>query len=191
MMFKKLAVPFLVLTLGAAFNACSSDSNNNGGTGGKSGTGGAGTGGAGTGGAGSGGAGTGGAGTGGAGTGGAGTGGTVMDAGTGGSAADAPADISGDTGGDTGGGNICAAYVAGSGMLAGISAMDFCKEYSTVCTFGGAMRYTNMGDCVSKYDAASTSVKTCRAGHLCNAAMAGGATTHCPHATGLQLPACM
>src|SRR5216684_1640993 len=102
MMFKKLAVPFLVLTLTAAFNACSSDSNNNGGTGGKSGTGGAGTGGAGTGGA-----------------------------GTGGAAADGPADSPADNGG---GGNICAAYVAGSGMLAGISAMEFCMKYDTVCT---------------------------------------------------------
>ena len=170
-MFKKLAVPFLVLTLGAAFNACSSDSNNNGGTGGKSGTGGAGTGGAGT--------------------GGAGTGGTVTDAGTGGSAADAPADISGDTGGD-GGGDICAAYnmATANSMLPGVSATDFCKKYETVCTYGGAMRYTNMGDCVSKYDAAAAGVKSCRAAHLCNAVVAGAAT-HCPHATGLTVPACM
>jgi hypothetical protein len=183
-MFKKLAIPFLSLTL-VALGACSSNSSSGG-------TGGAGTGGAGTGGA----TGTGGAGTG---TGGTGTGGTAT--GTGGEATDAPVDMSttetgtdtgtdtgADTmteaGGDTTAGDICEAYVAGSGMLAGISAADFCMKYSTVCTFGGSMRFANMGACVTSYDAAATSAKTCRAGHLCNAAMAGGATVHCPHAMG-------
>jgi hypothetical protein len=171
-----------------------------GGTGGRGGTGGAtgGTGGA-TGGTGGATGGTGGAtgGTGGAtgGTGGAtgGTGGAT--GGTGGStdAADmASVDTAAEAGGETAAG-LCAAYVPGSGALAGIEANAFCMEYATACTFGGDMRYTNMGDCMMKYMAAATAVKTCRAGHLCNASQGNAAakTTHCPHATGLVLAACM
>ena len=39
-----------------------------------------------------------------------------------------------------------------------------------------------MGDCMTRYMAAATAIKTCRAGHLCNAKALGGA--HCDHATG-------
>jgi hypothetical protein len=182
-MFKKLVIPFLALSI-TALGACSSDSTPASGTGGKSGSGGA---------SGTGGAGTGGAGTGGAGTGGAGTGGAV---GTGGTVVDAPADMSTmetatetatetahETGAETAA-NICAAYT-GNGMLAGISASDFCKEYATSCTFTGAMHYSSMGDCMTSYGGTSTTNQTCRAGHLCNAVAAGGTTTqHCDHAAG-------
>ena len=185
-MFKKLAAPFLVLTLAAAFNACSSDSGSSGGTGGKTGTGGAGTGGAGTGGAG-----TGGAGTGGAGTGGAGTGGAAVDAGSGGAAVDAPPDVpaggdtAADTGGEAGGADFCATYVAGSNMVAGISAATFCEKYATTCTFMGAMHYTSMAECMTSYGGTATANQSCRAGHLCNAAATGMTTTpHCQHAAG-------
>ena len=102
-----------------------------------------------------------------------GTGGTTT-GGTGGGTdaaevgAEAGAETAAETGGETAA-SLCAAYIAGSGMLAGIEAQAFCTEYATACTFGGAMRYTNMGDCMTKYMAAATAVKTCRAGHLCNA----------------------
>jgi hypothetical protein len=122
------------------------------------------------------------------------TGGSAGDAGDApagdGGAVDKTPDSSGDSGGDSGGDTaaaFCANYTAGSGMLPNIEAMAFCMEYSTVCTFGGDMRYTNLGDCMAKYMAAMTSVKTCRAGHLCNAILGGtpaAKTTHCPHATG-------
>ncbi|HXI40151.1 MAG TPA: hypothetical protein VNH83_09235 [Bryobacteraceae bacterium] len=150
------------------------------GTGG-SGTGGAGTGGVGTGGAGTGGAGTGGAGTGGAGTGGMGTGG----AGTGGQAMDAPPEVSMDVPPEAKP-DICASYTAGSGSLPNVSTQDFCEKYAVVCTFGGASRYSSQADCFTKYAAATETGRTCRAGHLCNAA-AAGAAIHCPHATGLAV----
>jgi hypothetical protein len=198
-MTKKLAVPMLVLGL-ALYGGCgSSSSSNTGGSGGSTGGAGGSTGGSGgstggsggsTGGSGgstggSGGA-TGGAGgsTGGSGGATGGAGGATDGGATDGSAGDATAGDGGPTA------DFCAGYVAGSGMLAGKMASDFCLEYATVCTFGGDMRYMNMGDCVTKYSAAAAAVQTCRAGHLCNA-KTGDKTVHCPHATGLGLPACM
>ncbi|HXI60490.1 MAG TPA: hypothetical protein VNO55_30725, partial [Polyangia bacterium] len=178
-MFKKLVIPFLALSITALGACSSSSSSSDGGSGGKSGTGGAGTGGAGTGGAGTGGAGTGGAGTGGAGTGGAGTGGTVVDAPADMSTMETATETATETAHETGAetaANICAAYT-GNGMLAGISASDFCKEYATSCTFTGAMHYSSMGDCMTSYGGTSTTNQTCRAGHLCNAVAAGGTTT--------------
>ncbi|HEY0707120.1 MAG TPA: hypothetical protein VGG33_09990 [Polyangia bacterium] len=105
---------------------------------------------------------------------------------------DRPAETGAEAGGgDTSSADICSAYVAGSGSLAGIAAADFCAKYSSVCTFGGTGRYTDMADCMTKYAAVGTAAKTCRAGHLCNAAMPGGVGTHCPHATGMQVAACV
>ena len=191
----KRCLAVATLALGLIAFGCDDDGDD-GGTGGRGGTGGATGGRGGTGGAtgGTGGAtgGTGGAtgGTGGAtgGTGGAtgGTGGAT--GGTGGSvdaadmaATEGGAETGAEAGGETAAG-ICAAYTAGSGMLANIAASDFCQEYATTCMFGAAMRYTNMGDCMTRYMAAATAIKTCRAGHLCNAKALGGA--HCDHATG-------
>ncbi len=79
--------------------------------------------------------------------------------------------------------DICASYVAGSGMLAGVSAAAFCDEYETVCHFGGA-GYATKAACITSYGGAAAVGQTCRAGHLCNAKAPGGAATHCPHATG-------
>ena len=161
-----------------AFGGCD-DEDDGGGTGGRGGSGGS-TGGRG--------------GTGGTG----GTGGSTGGTGGGGDAADVPATDSGDTGGGGDAGDtasaFCAAYTPNSGVLPGVEAMAFCMEYSSACTFGGDMRYTNMGDCVTKYMAAAAGVKSCRAGHLCNAIVGGtpaAKTTHCPHATGLLIAACM
>ena len=193
-MTKKLAVPMLILGL-ALYGGCgSSSSSNTGGSGGSTGGSGGSTGGSGGSTGGSGGA-TGGSGgaTGGSGGATGGAGGSTGGAGgtTDGGAADTGA---GDTGaGDTGmmgdtppTADFCAGYVAGSGMLAGKSAADFCAEYATVCTFTGDMRYMTMGDCVTKYGAATAAGQTCRAGHLCNA-KTGDKTVHCPHATGLSV----
>ncbi|HXI58484.1 MAG TPA: hypothetical protein VNO55_20595 [Polyangia bacterium] len=149
-------------------------------TGGDSGTDNGGSGGAGTGGAATGGAGTGGAGTGGAGTGGA----TTDGGGTGGAAMDGPADMSGETAGETGGGDICAAYVSESKMLAGISASDFCAKVATVCMFGADnQHYTSMNDCLMKYGGTSAAGRTCRAGYLCNKTRTGN-PFDCPFAAG-------
>jgi hypothetical protein len=81
---------------------------------------------------------------------------------------------------------FCQNYVAGSGMLAGKSASEFCTYYASVCTYGAADRYASMADCMTKYAGATTSAQTCRAGHLCNAA-AGSPAIHCVHATGINL----
>lgn len=147
------------------------------------GTGGSGSGGSGTGGSGSGGSGSGGSGTGGTGSGGSGSGGQAMDA-----PPDNPPDTppSNDGSADTTKADICAAYMAGSGSLPNVSTEDFCSKYKTVCTFGGASRYSDEADCFAKYTAATAAGKTCRAGHLCNAAAASPAI-HCPHATGLAV----
>jgi hypothetical protein len=97
---------------------------------------------------------------------------------------------------DTGGGetadNICANYnvATANSMLSGITALAFCSKYMSVCTFTGAMRYTSLEDCITKYGAAPDSVKSCRAAHLCNAILAGQ-VTQCPHATGFIIPACI
>jgi hypothetical protein len=189
-MIKKLVVPVLVVGL-ALFGGCGSDSKSGtGGTGGSTGGAGGSTGGAGgsTGGAGGSTGGAGGA-TGGAGgaTGGAGgaTGGSPGD-GAAGASGDGAAGASGDGGADTAtAAAFCDGYT-GNGMLANKMAADFCKEYETVCTFTGDMRYMNMGDCVAKYNAAVAAGQTCRAGHLCNAKTMGVAA-HCPHATGLSV----
>jgi hypothetical protein len=214
-MKRGLAVSLFAISL--VFAGCGDDDNGGGGTGGTA-TGGArldggatgGAGGGGTGGGGTGGVGTGGAGTGGARLDGGGTGGATVDAAatTDAAAGDRPADAAATTDApaadaaataDAPGGmgdtpptaNLCAAYVPNSGALAGIAAADFCLEYATVCTFGGAMRYASMGDCVMSYTMAAEMAKTCRAGHLCNAkgtvAAPGNKDTHCPHATGLSV----
>jgi hypothetical protein len=192
-MTKKLVVPVLALGL-ALFGGCgSSSSSNTGGSGGATGGSGGSTGGSGgsTGGSGGSTGGAGGSATGGAGGSTGGAGGSATDGGTAdGSAVDGSAvdgSASDATAGDGGtAAAFCTGYVAGSGMLMNKAAADFCMEYSTVCGFGTDMRYTNMGDCVTKYGGASASIQTCRAGHLCNAAASDAAkTTHCPHATGL------
>jgi hypothetical protein len=69
---------------------------------------------------------------------------------------------------------------------AGVSAMDFCAYYMSKCMFGGAMRYMNMGECVTKY--MDSNQKACQAGHLCVAGKMAP-NTHCPHAT--QIGQCM
>jgi hypothetical protein len=206
MVLKKLAVPFLALAL--VVGSCGGDDppapSGSGGAGGRSG----GSGGGGR--AGSGGSATasgGSTGSGGSMTasgGSTGSGGSSTDGGgdtsadgnrdggdtSGDTGTDRPAETGTEAGGDTTSADICAAYVAGSGSLAGIAAADFCAKYATVCTFTGAERYTSMGDCVTKYNAVATAAKTCRAGHLCNAAMPGGVAMHCPHATGLNNNTC-
>ncbi|HEX3697156.1 MAG TPA: hypothetical protein VH374_17405 [Polyangia bacterium] len=185
-MFKKLAIPFLTLTL-VSFGACSS--NNSGG-----GTGGAGTGGAGTGGA----TGTGGAGTG---TGGTGTGGTAT--GTGGEATDAPVDMSTtETGTDTGadtmteaGGDtapktaaqLCTTNPMLTAATPAFSAADFCNIYWATCNHT-TTGYTTEAECVTSYTTAMANATngSCRSYHLCNAAVydSGNAVTHCGHARG-------
>jgi hypothetical protein len=84
--------------------------------------------------------------------------------------------------------NFCANNYPNAAMKLTIAAGEFCSRYSTVCTFGGAMRYTDMADCIQKYGAAAAD-PGCRAYHLCNAATATGAAiaTHCGHATGLSV----
>jgi hypothetical protein len=183
-MIKKLVVPVLVVGL-ALFGGCGSDSKSGtGGTGGSTGGAGGSTGGAG--------GATGGAGGATGGAGGA-TGGSPGDGAAGasgdgaaGASGDGAAGASGDGGADTAtAAAFCDGYT-GNGMLANKMAADFCKEYETVCTFTGDMRYMNMGDCVAKYNAAVAAGQTCRAGHLCNAKTMGVAA-HCPHATGLSV----
>src|ERR1700733_9950193 len=133
MMFKKLAIPFLTLTI-AALGACSSSSSTTD--------------------AGSGGAGTGGAGTGGAGTGGAATDGSV-DMSTTETAAETGTETGAETmseaGGGTTTGDICASGYPNATMKLTVAAADFCAKYATVCTFGGSMRYTDLTDCMTKY----------------------------------------
>jgi hypothetical protein len=203
-MMRSLAVATLALSLIAFGGAC--DDEDDGGTGGRGGSGGAGgsagrggsggTGGA-TGGTGGATGGTGGAtgGTGGAtgGTGGAtgGTGGSTGGTGGGGDAADMAsmeggAETGAEAGGETGAANICSTYVAGSGALANISAADFCAEYMATCTYS-AGTYADLADCMTKYGGTAMANKTCRAGHLCNAKAAMGAsrTTHCGHSAGM------
>jgi hypothetical protein len=182
-MMKKLVVPFLALGVALGYGCSSSTTKkldsgaggSNGGSGGSGGTGGGGAGG--TGGTGGGGAGgTGGRDSGAGGTGGGGAGGA--DAAPG----DRPA-------------GICMAYTPGSGTLPGVAAADFCMQFMTTCTFTGAMRYTSLQDCMTKYamTAMTNSGMTrqaCRAGHLCNAVTMAGAAQmmHCDHAAGFGAP---
>jgi hypothetical protein len=72
-----------------------------------------------------------------------------------------------------------------------VAAATFCAQYMSTCNFAATARYTNMQDCMTKYDAAALGVKGCRAHHLCNAVTTSN-LTHCEHAAGLTgPPACM
>jgi hypothetical protein len=79
----------------------------------------------------------------------------------------------------------------GTMTAAPFSAADFCALYESVCgTMAGAIA---SGDCMATYtgwagkmitNPSTDSLQSCVSYHLCNAQMAGGAGTHCPHAAG-------
>lgn len=64
---------------------------------------------------------------------------------------------------------------------------EFCALYLSTCT-APAADYNTMEKCLDRWAMVTTNAH-CRTYHLCNAAVAGPATTHCPHAVGMQ--ACM
>jgi hypothetical protein len=207
-MLKKLAVPFLVLSL-AAFGCSSSSSNPDGGKGGSGG--GAGSGGAGGGGAGGhGGAGGAGGGQGGAGggqggagggqggagghggAGGAGGAGGTTDGGTGGSTTDgATGGTGGSTDGSTDGVNVAAACTGKTDMNATpFTADQFCAIFEQLCASVPGITITP-SNCVATYngfnstpeDGGAHGQQGCRSYHLCNAFNVG-ITPHCYHAEG-------
>ncbi len=88
-------------------------------------------------------------------------------------------------GADTGGAyaDLCSSY-QGGGLLAGISAGDFCNQYMNTCSFGAKNRPSNMGDCVKKYAASGNQGR--RAGFLCSA-KGGLGLQNCDRAAGFGL----
>ena len=64
---------------------------------------------------------------------------------------------------------------------------EFCALYLDTCTTP-ASDYNTLAKCMTAWAAVTTNAH-CRTYHLCNAATAGPAATHCPHATGTG--ACM
>jgi hypothetical protein len=166
-MLKKLAVPFLVLSLAAFGCSSSSTSPDATGTGGKGGSGGSG---------------------GGGGKGGSG-GGSGGSTGTGGTT-DGSAEHAGD-GGDAP--NLPACTTTDDAV---VSAMDtaqaFCANLLNTCAAFLDANYNTMTKCVSAYNAANgttstgTSQKHCQSYHLCGNTIAKGmsAAVHCPHAQG-------
>ncbi len=90
------------------------------------------------------------------------------------------------TGGMSGGGGMAGTGTGGMAGAAGGTgdpAQIFCSEYETVCTFGGADRYTDMADCIAKFNSYDAARQACVTTHL-GLAKTQSATTHCPHATG-------
>jgi hypothetical protein len=102
----------------------------------------------------------------------------------GGNKMDGAKDSAGEAGGSA---DICQGYTMMAAITPAPAALDFCTKYGTICMFGaGAMKYTSMGDCMTKYMGASD-MGGCRAAHLCNANANTGAmrTTHCDHSFGV------
>jgi hypothetical protein len=56
-------------------------------------------------------------------------------------------------------------------VFSGVMPMDFCTVYGKVCTFTGAMHYTSMADCMTKFHGMSSDGDACKSGHLCRASM--------------------
>jgi len=54
-------------------------------------------------------------------------------------------------------------------VFSGVTPMDFCTVYATVCTFTGANHYTSMQDCMTKFHGMSSDGDACKSGHLCRA----------------------
>jgi hypothetical protein len=173
-MLRKLAAPFLILSVAAFYGgACSSDSKGGtGGAGGKAGTGGAGGVATGTG--------------GGAGGVVGGTGGRID-----GGSSDLPAgEVASEVGGGEGGTLPACSVTTDVGNTDTLTPTDFCKNYLAACNgvtgYTVPTQYASQANCEAAY--AATTTKHCESYHLC--ANAVGKTNdmkvvHCPHATGL------
>ena len=167
-MFRKLAVPLMVMGL-AAFGCSSSSSGPGDGSAGHGGAGGH------------------------AGTGGSagGTGGSA--AGTGGHDG-GPSDAATDLNPDVAMSDCDVTVFPGTEVL---SAQVFCENQMAYCSHAVTLPYANLGECISQYMALSQSVQNCRSYHLCwgvegitNTGPANP-TVHCPHTIGMTVPACM
>lgn len=110
-------------------------------------------------------------------------GGSGADGGGGDGGAGGEAGMGGDGGAGGEAGMSGAGGGGGMGGAGGASpeAVTFCRDYQTICTFGGVDRYADEAACLTAFDTSGQSA--CYTTHLGLAAT--NATTHCPHATGI------
>jgi hypothetical protein len=80
-------------------------------------------------------------------------------------------------------GNACPGYKKGTHTQSGVSVADFCAAFAKTCMFKSTgMLFTDQADCEATYGAGSDTVRTCRAGHLCEAVAStttNGRTSNC------------
>jgi hypothetical protein len=108
-------------------------------------------------------------------------------------AIDAVADMGGGGTGGTGGGSIDTAAPADSAFavcrpaMTGVTPADFCTYVMMTCGFGsGPGKFTDVANCMLKYNAYSAEQKACAAYHACMAATSpSNAVLHCPHPVGV------